>query len=518
MSSVNSKNFIKYVPYALMLGGLLVTSGCGIGNNTIFFTVDVDRPDITVAQKGGVVVMVNNPYQHELEFRYVADRGQIIQDQKIPYKAVYYAPFTGGADIVRVTIFDKTANSNLPEGSRQIMVGGESIAYVELPSGATALNDTENGKIKISTPRSAGETKDMGFGRTPTISPDGKYIAYTTFPGDGSSQIVVKDPLGNEINLTNHKSFNNDPEWSPIGKDGQLYMVFSSDRMSSAAGTSLDEHGDKYHLWRANYLGSELKQLTSTAGNDFQPSWSPDGKSIAFSSDFDQNKSNNFKNIWILDIQSGNQVEMTHESIANMGGYNPSWSPDNTKLVYSRKYKYREYQALQDMQKIWMIELYRNAEGFGKIVTRQFDATISEDYPSWSPGGYEISYIRAKGREAEVVSVPVAAISQIRGSATDPTPLGSLTNVIEAQWARQKIYNSYTGGYGNSPFAPTDPFAGSSSTSSYTGYSYTGGYNTTTGTGSTTGTYGSSSTTGYGTSTGTTGYGTTTGTTQYPSY
>jgi len=461
MSSFNSKNLIKYASYTVVFGGLILSSACGVfggSSSGIFFTMDTDRMDISIAQKSNVVVMVNNPYKHELEYRYAADRGQVVQDETYPFKALYYAPFTGGTDVIRVTIFDKTSNSNLPEGSKQIVIGGEGITYVQLPNGATSLSDTENGTINIATPRTAGDTKQMGFGRTPTISPDGRYLAYTTFPGDGTSQIVVKDPLGNEINLTNHKSFNNDPEWSPIGKDGQLYLVFSSDRMSSASGNSLAEHGDKYHLWRTNYLGSDIKQLTSTAGNDFQPSWSPDGKSIAFSSDFDQNKSNNFRNIWILDIQSGNQNEMTHESIANMGGYNPSFSPDGTKLVYSRKYKYREYQALQDMQKIWMIELNKNVEGFGKIATKQYDATIDEDFPSFSPGGYEITYVRAKGRETEVVSIPTSAISQIRGSSTDPSTVGSLSNVIESQWARQKVYNSYTSPTG-SPFTSTDPFA-----------------------------------------------------------
>ncbi|HNJ87432.1 MAG TPA: hypothetical protein PKU92_12675, partial [Agitococcus sp.] len=45
--------------------------------------------------------------------------------------------------------------------------------------------------------------------------------------------------------------------------------------------------------------------------------------------------------------------QLTHESIANKGAFNPSWSNDAKQIVYSRKYQFRQSNKLADMQKIW---------------------------------------------------------------------------------------------------------------------------------------------------------------------
>lgn len=457
------KMFITGLFLTLSLGAVSL-SGCGANGGTpAIASVQIASTDVKVTDKVAVRVLVSNPYNHQLEYRYASDRGQVVANNGISSTALYYAPFTGGPDTIKVSVFDRTDNINYPVISQNILVQGESMAYVDLPNTASKLGDADNGLIKVASVRGSMNKKEIGWGRNPVISPDGRYVAYVSYPGDGSSQIIIKDPVGNETNVTtNNKSFNVDPSWSPIGQDGNLYLVFSSDRISSNSGNlvggSVSGHGERYHLWRVHANGYDLRQITNTAGNDFQPSWSPDGTRIAFSSDLSNNKSNAFRNLWVLDVQTGKQTQYTYETIPNKGVYNPQWSSDAQKIVYTRKYQKRQITNLADFQKIWMIDFNRNSEGFGQIVTREFDENIVESYPSISPDGRSISFVRNRGAENAVVSVDfrVGSIAGQTGTYNiEPIQEGDISNVTEAGWARQRSYGySYNNPSLNNPFTP----------------------------------------------------------------
>lgn len=463
LNTMNLKKVITSSSLILMLGAMsVILTACPNQSNT-FASLQIASTDVKVTDKVAVRTMVNNPFGHQLEYRYTADRGEVIANNGLAATALYYAPFTGGPDTIRVSVFDRTDNINLPVISQQVFVQGESMAYVELPNTGSVVDQAENGLIKVASVRGAINRKEIGWGRNPVISPDGRFIAYVTYPGDGSSQIIVKDPVGNETNITNNKSFNIDPSWSPIGKDGNLYLVFSSDRISSNSGSlangTMSGHGERYHLWRVHANGYDLRQITNTAGNDFQPAWSPDGSKIVFSSDFDNNKSNTFRNIWVLDVNTGKQTQYTYETMPNKGAFNPAWSGDSQKIVYSRKYQRRQLQNLEDFQKIWMIDFTRNSQGFGQIVTREFDQNIVETSPSWSPDNRSITFVRHKGAENAVVSLDFVSRTGITSGALqygmEPTPEGDLNNVMEATWARQRSFGySYNNPGLNNPFVP----------------------------------------------------------------
>ncbi len=467
VKNLSIKRLISTSSLLLTIGAMSVSiTACPNQSANSFASLQIASTDVKVTDKIALRTMVNNPFGHQLEYRYTADRGEVIANNGISSTALYYAPFTGGPDTIRVSVFDRNDNINFPVISQQVLVQGESMAYVELPNTGSEITSAENGLIKVASVRGAINKKEIGWGRNPVISPDGRFVAYVTYPGDGSSQIIVKDSVGNETNITNNKSFNVDPSWSPIGKDGNLYLVFSSDRISSNSGSlangTMSGHGERYHLWRVHANGYDLRQITNTAGNDFQPSWSPDGSKIAFSSDLDNNKSNTFRNIWVLDVQTGKQTQYTHETMPNKGAYNPSWSSDAQKIVYTRKYQKRQLTKLSDFQKIWMIDFTRNSEGFGQIVTREFDENIIESYASWSPDTRSITYVRNRGAENSVVSIDYNNIARVGanssiggGTFSDPIQEGDINNVTEATWARQRSY-----GYGynnrglNNPFTP----------------------------------------------------------------
>jgi len=70
----------------------------------------------------------------------------------------------------------------------------------------------------------------------------------------------------------------------------------------------------------------KLWQLTFEPGLETDPSWSPDGRFVAYSSD----QSGNF-DIWVRSIGEGNSVQVTNSPAHD---WQPNWSPDGLSLVF----------------------------------------------------------------------------------------------------------------------------------------------------------------------------------------
>jgi Tol biopolymer transport system component len=129
-----------------------------------------------------------------------------------------------------------------------------------------------------------------------------------------------------------------EPSWSPDGKK----IAFTSIVIMTAAElgivkvtpTSTKEpipmpHAHIPSIWVVSSDGSEKKQLTTyppKAG--IHPSWSPDGRKIAFLGVEDKPKS--LPRIEIINIDETDQIKL------NVSGLNPSWSPDGNKIAFER--------------------------------------------------------------------------------------------------------------------------------------------------------------------------------------
>jgi serine/threonine protein kinase len=69
-----------------------------------------------------------------------------------------------------------------------------------------------------------------------------------------------------------------------------------------------------------------LTQVTFGAGLQAEPTWSPDGRFLAYSSD----RSGNF-DIWVQQVGSGEPLQLTNESGHN---WQPNWSPDGKQIAF----------------------------------------------------------------------------------------------------------------------------------------------------------------------------------------
>ena len=87
--------------------------------------------------------------------------------------------------------------------------------------------------------------------------------------------------------------------------------------------------GDMSRVWVARADGSEPRQLTGDMqGGQHAPSWSPDGRTLAFESTSDGQY-----HIWTIDVEGANLRRITSEA----GNYHkPTWSRDGASIYFGK--------------------------------------------------------------------------------------------------------------------------------------------------------------------------------------
>jgi len=139
-------------------------------------------------------------------------------------------------------------------------------------------------------------------------------------PSAGELFIANADGSG-ERKLNSGGSMDYDAMFSADGK----WIVFTSERNGPS------------NIYRIHPDGSGLEQLTDNDGFDDQASLSPDDKQLAFIS----SRGNGTNNLWILDIKTRKARNLSsaqglQAAVGKMNGYyRPSWSPDGKWIAFS---------------------------------------------------------------------------------------------------------------------------------------------------------------------------------------
>ena len=151
----------------------------------------------------------------------------------------------------------------------------------------------------------------------PTFSPDGNAVAYSS-DHNGSFEIYLKPlaPGGREIQLTADGGQNFDPAWSP---DGERIAYYSRKRGG---------------IWVMPALGGVAKQLTTFGAH---PAWSRDGRMIAFQSASGPDlgaAAMGASTICIVSSQGGSPQPITRHDYPAGLHFAPSWSPDGKRIAF----------------------------------------------------------------------------------------------------------------------------------------------------------------------------------------
>ncbi len=188
-------------------------------------------------------------------------------------------------------------------------------------------------------------------------------MTYVVNPADGSLPVGIGQTVsgsggdwvaGAIRRLTDHSARDYSPSWSPDGR----HIAFYSDRDGNRQIYVMDSDG------------SNLRRLTDHWADDYSPSWSPDGRHIAFFSDRDDNRE-----IYVMDSDGSNLRNLTNHSAWD--GL-PSWSPDSRHIVFTSQ--------RDDNYDIYVIG------SDGSNLRRLTDHWAADGYPSWSPDGRHIAF------------------------------------------------------------------------------------------------------------------------------
>jgi TolB protein len=225
---------------------------------------------------------------------------------------------------------------------------------------------------------------------SPSISFDGKWVAFTSEIA-GQADIWRVHPDGSGLQqLTNDPAFDDQGAISPDGSS----LAFMSTREGGTA-----------NLWLLDIATHKYRNLTHNSAGSFRPSWSPDGKWIAFSSDVGASPSENtqiYPGQWELLQSTG--IYIVHPDGAGLrrlspaGGVagTPAWSADGRSIVF---YETDETGAFLAKSARSRTEIVSVDVETGK--RHQYTASIETKlWPQFLPGG-RIAYIVRSGTETE---------------------------------------------------------------------------------------------------------------------
>ena len=204
-------------------------------------------------------------------------------------------------------------------------------------------------------------TINEGTSMSVAVSPDGRTLAIDL----QGSLWVLPASGGAAKRITDLFSDAHQPSWSPDGKWIAFFAYI--------------EGG--YNLWEIAPDGSNLHKMTWGPFDDRDPTWSHDGTHIAFSSDRGNPLGSDY-NIWTLDVRTGELKQLTKDPAED---YMPTWSPDDKAIAFA-----------SSRGGIWSIDVASSSE---RSVTTSHDRF---DAPSWGSSGQIVYYSAKAGSKLEV--------------------------------------------------------------------------------------------------------------------
>ncbi len=166
---------------------------------------------------------------------------------------------------------------------------------------------------------------------SPHWSSDGKRLTFSANNKAGRMDVYVYDvPRDELIRLTNDSYDDRDPVWSPDDRS----VIFSSDR------TPYD-NGSVYNLYRVDVATRAVTAVTAGPDNFYSPSFSPDGTYLTFTANHD-----GAQNVWAIRADRIGSADVTMTKVTSFTGpvFDAVWSDEN-ELLFSgfENYSFKIY-------------------------------------------------------------------------------------------------------------------------------------------------------------------------------
>ncbi len=272
-----------------------------------------------------------------------------------------------GADSAYVRLFGISADSLTTEWAEATQD-----AYAPLITGRTS-------------PDSAGTrvlAENIDAGRTniaPTLSPDGRYVAFISSRELFRFNLFVADARTGEVvaelessGTTRHfnalRFLNSAGTWSPDGT--KLAFISYSDGDNQITIWDVESESIQESI--------RVKGVTSMKN----PAWSPDGSKIAFTG-----TNGGISDLYVLDLSDATVEQLTNDRYADL---QPTWSPDGSTLAFTTDRGRTDLSVLDVSKNMTLAEI---DVATNEITTlAPFDDALHHN-PQYSPDGRSLYFV-----------------------------------------------------------------------------------------------------------------------------
>ena len=154
-----------------------------------------------------------------------------------------------------------------------------------------------------------------------------------------------------------------------------------------------------------------------------RPTWSPDGKGIAFISNMSGRN-----NLWLVPAEGGWPTQLT---VSDQRQTSPAWSPDGKWIAYQSDY---------DGDELW--DIFLVSPKTGRVINLTNTREIAETEPTWSPDGRYLAYlVKPKTSAADEIDVYDTLMREVKHLTTGTPQDKRNSNPV---WSKNGKFIVYT--------------------------------------------------------------------------
>ena len=278
--------------------------------------------------------------------------------------------------------------------------------------------------------------KEQHYNLAPALSPDGSRVVYFSDVGlfsidmylanaDNGHTIRKLVSSTRDPHLESMQFINSAGAWSSDGRFAFGAIVTGRPALRIVKGDD----------------GNLVKEIKfPSLGEIFNPTWSPDGKQIAFSAQV-----GGVTDLFVYDLDSGDLRRLTNDTYADL---EPAWSPDGSLIAFATD---RFTTSLDDLSYGDYQLAVIDPKGGGQIRQLPHLPKSKHINPQWSPDGKSLYFLGDPGGVTNVFRLSLAGgeIAQVTNVFTGVSGITSLSPALSvAQKAPRAVFAVYSdGGY-----------------------------------------------------------------------